>query len=61
MTILNWALWGLLVASVAGMIISGGVTAVDKTICSRHDRATTVLMASAIVGTLAAGIGVVIA
>jgi hypothetical protein len=49
------------IASISAMVISGGVVAVDKTICSRHDRATTVLLVSTVVGTVSAGIGAVIA
>lgn len=61
MTALNWTLWGVFIASVSAMVISGGVVAVDKTICSRHNRATTVLLVSTVVGTVSAGIGAVIA
>ena len=61
MTILTWTLWGLTVASMVGIIVGGGVIAVDKTICSRHDRATTVLLVSTVVGTVSAGISGVIA
>ncbi|MBW4781906.1 hypothetical protein O4160_15225 [Rhodococcus sp. IEGM 1401] len=61
MTALNWTLWGVFIASISAMVISGGVVAVDKTICSRHDRATTVLLVSTVVGTVSAGIGAVIA
>lgn len=61
MTALKWTLWGVFIASISAMVISGGVVAVDKTICSRHDRATTVLLVSTVVGTVSAGIGAVIA
>ncbi|OZF42304.1 hypothetical protein CH293_26640 [Rhodococcus sp. 14-2470-1b] len=61
MTALNWTLWGVFIASISAMVISGGVVAVDKTICSRHNRATTVLLVSTVVGTVSAGIGAVIA
>ncbi|WP_206509850.1 hypothetical protein [Rhodococcus sp. KRD197] len=61
MTILNWALWGLIIASVMAILTTGGVIAFDKTTCNRHDRATALMLVSAVVGTVAAGIGSVIA
>ncbi|OZE80115.1 hypothetical protein CH298_26440 [Rhodococcoides fascians] len=61
MTALNWTVWGVFIASISAMVISGGVVVVDKTICSRHNRATTVLLVSTVVGTVSAGIGAVIA
>lgn len=61
MTALNWTLWGVFIASISAMVISGGLVAADKTICSQHNRATTVLLVSTVVGTVSAGIGAVIA
>lgn len=61
MTILNWALWGLTIASGIAIIVGGGVIAVDKTICGRHDRATALIVIGTVVSAVAGGISVVIA
>lgn len=56
MTIVNWTLWGLIIASIVGVMVGGGELAYDQFRgcgCQANQRATGLLYASMLLGFVA--------
>lgn len=61
MTVLSWTLWGLIFASIIGIMAGGGMLAWDTTTCRTGRRELVLVLISGVVGSAAGLFNLVIA